>query len=244
MKRRTQSYKGEFTQQGFLKIWSMGERIILWDIMILFSIILLPLFGAYAAVNDPPFIIHYPKLNSVISVQDINIVVEIVSKSMDSLRVTLNDEETANVDVSRSTPQGRFAHFSYRLKAGTNSFRVEALSKGKIYHEEKVELFYYPKAAGPGMSPPAGYEASLFHLPSNENECRGCHDMQSGPVEPASVEKSPCHGCHKSLIEREVVHGPAAVFACVACHISKNRQSKYGVPEPVSEVCYGLLLVS
>jgi predicted CXXCH cytochrome family protein len=59
--------------------------------------------------------------------------------------------------------------------------------------------------------------AGSTHLPYAEKNCNGCHDRnkEGGLILPRAKL---CFACHTDFFKGKMLHGPAAVGACLSCH--------------------------
>lgn len=74
------------------------------------------------------------------------------------------------------------------------------------------------------------------HPPYTEKRCNDCHnkDAESGFV----VEKDAlCAHCHKGYPEGNFLHGPAAVGACLKCHLPHTSKNPSLLIKPKAELC-------
>ncbi|HXE96670.1 MAG TPA: cytochrome c3 family protein [Dongiaceae bacterium] len=74
------------------------------------------------------------------------------------------------------------------------------------------------------------------HPPYAEKRCDSCHnkETESGFV----VEKDVlCAHCHKGFPKGRFLHGPAAVGACLKCHLPHSSQNSSLLIKPKEELC-------
>jgi len=74
------------------------------------------------------------------------------------------------------------------------------------------------------------------HPPYAEKHCNNCHDKstESGFVVAA---EDLCAHCHKGFPAGEFLHGPAAVGACLKCHLPHSSQNPSLLVKPKGEIC-------
>jgi predicted CXXCH cytochrome family protein len=74
------------------------------------------------------------------------------------------------------------------------------------------------------------------HPPYAEKRCNDCHnkETESGFVVPADKL---CAHCHKDFPVGNFLHGPAAVGACLKCHVPHTSNNPSLLSKPPSEVC-------
>jgi len=77
---------------------------------------------------------------------------------------------------------------------------------------------------------PAGFNKDSFHSRDRETGCSGCHDLDAPPRD-APLPKKPgdmiCSACHWKIPTGKHIHGPAAVWNCLACHNPDVYPVKY-----------------
>ncbi|WP_328754550.1 cytochrome c3 family protein [Geomesophilobacter sediminis] len=78
--------------------------------------------------------------------------------------------------------------------------------------------------------------AASSHPPYAQKRCSNCHDKntESGFVTPADEL---CAHCHKNFPQGEYLHGPAAVGACLKCHVPHTSDNPSLIVKPKSEIC-------
>jgi len=78
--------------------------------------------------------------------------------------------------------------------------------------------------------------ATSEHPPYAEKRCSGCHDKnsESGFVVPLA---GLCAHCHKDFPQGDFIHGPAAVGACLKCHLPHKSDHPSLLVLSKSEVC-------
>lgn len=74
------------------------------------------------------------------------------------------------------------------------------------------------------------------HPPYEEKRCNDCHDKNtdSGFVAPA---KDLCFVCHKDFLHGSFAHGPAAVGACLTCHLPHSSPYVSLLKKPQGQIC-------
>jgi predicted CXXCH cytochrome family protein len=74
------------------------------------------------------------------------------------------------------------------------------------------------------------------HPPYAQKRCDNCHDKntESGFVVPAAEL---CAHCHTNFPRGEYLHGPAAVGACLKCHLPHNSDNPSLLVKPKGELC-------
>lgn len=74
------------------------------------------------------------------------------------------------------------------------------------------------------------------HPPYDEKRCDDCHDKntESGFV---TATKDLCAVCHTDLLKGTYAHGPAAVGACLKCHVPHNSPHRKLLSRPQADIC-------
>jgi predicted CXXCH cytochrome family protein len=74
------------------------------------------------------------------------------------------------------------------------------------------------------------------HPPYIEKRCNDCHnkETESGFV---VAREALCAHCHKGFPEGSFLHGPAAVGACLKCHVPHTAQNPNLLVKPKGELC-------
>jgi predicted CXXCH cytochrome family protein len=74
------------------------------------------------------------------------------------------------------------------------------------------------------------------HPPYAAKRCNDCHDKNtdSGFVVAADVL---CDHCHKGFLKGAFQHGPAAVGACLKCHLPHSSQNPSLLIKPKGQLC-------
>lgn len=77
---------------------------------------------------------------------------------------------------------------------------------------------------------PKGFNKEPFHSREHETGCSGCHELEA-PPRGAALPKKPedviCYACHRKIPTGKYIHGPAAVWNCLACHDPELYPVKY-----------------
>lgn len=77
-----------------------------------------------------------------------------------------------------------------------------------------------------------------MHKPEQEVFCTGCHNMNPTPAQLEEVgADNPCASCHKRILERKNVHGPAGAWQCVYCHDAKSSPVRYAPRSDKGDLC-------
>ena len=134
------------------------------------------------------------------------------------------------------TASGRHALQGVALVPGMNTITVSAFSPASKGSEKKTgyqvlatrTLAVYSRDGGYTAIPPS-FVDRFFHAPDQEAECAGCHRLEVGPED--RVYDKPdtvlCYSCHREMTTGKYIHGPAAVWNCLACHDPDQRPVRY-----------------
>jgi len=103
----------------------------------------------------------------------------------------------------------------------------------KEYHEQAVAE---ERMAAQKTKQVAQQVGESVHPPYGQKKCNNCHnkDTDSGFVVPL---KDLCAVCHKDFMKGKYHHGPAAVGACLECHLPHNSPNPKLLKLPAGEIC-------
>jgi predicted CXXCH cytochrome family protein len=79
-------------------------------------------------------------------------------------------------------------------------------------------------------------ENASSHPPYAEKRCKDCHDKNtdSGFITPL---KDLCAACHTDFLKGTYFHGPAAVGACLKCHVPHDSPNSTLLIRQKAEIC-------
>ncbi|MHB8845435.1 MAG: cytochrome c3 family protein [Nitrospirota bacterium] len=128
----------------------------------------------------------------------------------------------------------------------------ESAQDGKAKASEKSRTTRVTLAPGPGLAKqdftvvqtqllqvfnrdgglaaaPARFSPRYFHTGEQETECSGCHRLAAGPgdFQAKKPDDVLCRACHRDIIKAKYVHGPAALWYCLACHDPEASPVRY-----------------
>lgn len=151
---------------------------------------------------------------------------------IEGMVVDINGVASDVIDVSSPEYRAAFADFLIlqpELSAGKNLIEVRGLAGGKEVARQTADVFYLN--GDPTVVAPASYRPFVMHLPEKERQCEPCHVMNPDKVQLGSAEQgaNPCASCHKSLVDKKYVHGPAGVWGCGDCHDGSSRPARWQV---------------
>lgn len=152
-----------------------------------------------------------------------------VEPSLDGLTVGINGLKSDIIDISSAQYKAVFADFLILepdFAAGKNNIKLEGYSRGEVVRTTAAEIFYQKN---PYALPPGGFRPFVMHTPQREALCAPCHNMQptKEQLKESSADLNPCASCHKRMLNKKNVHGPAGVFRCTVCHDPLSRPAKY-----------------
>lgn len=156
------------------------------------------------------------------------------------ISLEINGAKSDILDVSSDAYRAAFADFLLlepSFEPGKNSITLKAHdASGKQIGEAKADIYY---KNDPYERPPEDFRPYVMHTPQREALCAPCHNMQPTQQQflESSVEKNPCGTCHRRMLQRKYVHGPAGVFECTFCHDPASKPSKYRYRAGDAKVC-------
>ncbi len=152
----------------------------------------------------------------------------------------INGAKSDILDISSDAYRAAFADFLLlepSFEPGKNSITLMAHdASGKQIGETKADIYY---KSDPYERPPDDFRHYVMHTSQREALCAPCHNMQPTQQQllESSVEKNPCGTCHRRMLKRKYVHGPAGVFECTFCHDPASRPSKYRYRAGDAKIC-------
>jgi predicted CXXCH cytochrome family protein len=168
----------------------------------------------------------YPKDHSLVG-RRVNVVLD--PTEIPLFQVTVNTTEYPAVDTST----GVHAYQGLPLEQGQNTITVKVLAPGDKDKRKPVvvasrSLTVYNREGS--FSPvPEGFTSVPFHTRERESSCGSCHRLEAtsqdmGADKPSDVL---CYSCHRDIPTGRHVHGPAALWNCLACHDPELYPAKY-----------------
>ncbi|MDH3999200.1 MAG: cytochrome C [Desulfuromonadales bacterium] len=158
---------------------------------------------------------------------------------VEGLTVAINGVDSDIIDISSTEYRQAFGDkliLMPEFDPGPNALVVKSYTQGKLVDRVEAEIFY---AVNPWDDTPEQYPPFVMHLPENEALCAPCHNMDPSPEEFNNYDprRNPCNSCHKRMIHRKHVHGPAGVLECATCHDATSRPAKYGIEGSGNSLC-------
>jgi predicted CXXCH cytochrome family protein len=205
------------------------------------------LVTALAASSSPaeqplpasPLSILYPKHQAAVG-RRVNIVIDPATdwSTIPYLQVIVGSTEYPLVDTSG----GRHAVQGVALSAGLNAITVRALARvsGKTHRNggagvpegylvlaSRTVAVYNREGSFDAL--PSSFAPQYFHTRENEEICAACHRLavETQDRQPKKPEGVLCYGCHREIPSGKRIHGPAAVWNCLACHDPDLSPVKY-----------------
>lgn len=175
--------------------------------------------------------IFYPADGTYITRSNFVVIKAGKTPAIDGMIVELNGGRTDLIDVSSPEYRAAFDDFLIlqpEFEPGENSIKVEGFAGGSKVSEAAVKVYYLKELT---EVPPSNYQPFVMHTAKNEQLCASCHNMQPDKVELQTVAagQNPCASCHKRMLNRKHVHGPAGVYRCTYCHQSDSKPQRYEV---------------
>ncbi|WP_305044171.1 cytochrome c3 family protein [Geoalkalibacter sp.] len=155
--------------------------------------------------------------------------------------VNLNGTESDLIDISDEVYRNAFGDIIILIPAwnpGRNQIVVAAFKEDRRVAREAATIVYLPSL---NTYPPKDFAAFVMHSAQGEALCAPCHHMNPTPAQLRgdTAATNPCGDCHKGMLERKYVHGPAGVWDCVSCHASDSRPNRYRLTASEAELCNG-----
>ena len=229
--RRNHRCRGGFREHMVKNKWFIGLSM-----TITFAVLLIvATSSANQPLLAPSLTILYPKHNSAVG-KRVNFVLDPMTDwatvPFFQVSVGANDYPVVDTSTSRHAVQGLL------LQPGVNLITVKALAplpgveKGEVSQKYQVlvsqSITVYNRE-GTFSIVPEIYRPQYFHSREHESDCSGCHRMDAEPKDQdaANPEDVLCYTCHRSIPSGKHIHGPAAVWNCLACHNPDLYPVKY-----------------
>ena len=206
------------------------ERVGIIAIMLLLAY---PLVVVAQTASSSPLSLLYPKHQSVVG-KRVNVVLDPATdwSAVPFFQVKVGSTSYPMID----TASGRHALQGVALEPGMNTITVSVLAAPTEKRSKKDEyrvvatqtVAVYSRDGGFTTVPPA-FTLRAFHEPDQETLCGNCHRMEVGPEDRShrKPEDVLCFSCHREVPTGRHIHGPAAVWDCLACHDPEQRPVRY-----------------
>jgi len=152
------------------------------------------------------------------------------NNAVDGVIVEINGFRSGLLDISSPEYKAVFQDFLIlepEYSSGKNVIVVEGYKQGAVVGKLSTEIYFQ---ANPNVFPPPKYRPFVMHVSQKEALCSSCHEMSPTMEDLRNYSSAnPCAACHKNLLNKKYVHGPAGVYQCVSCHDPSTRPSKYKV---------------
>ncbi len=181
----------------------------------------------------------YPEDGTFVVRSDFMIVKGGAEPPLDGLTIEINGLKSGLIDISNPEYKKIFADFLIlepEFEPGKNSISLEGYAQGEVVRKVAGEIYFLKDPYG---LPPSGYRPYVMHTPQREALCAPCHNMSPTPqqLQISSADQNPCGSCHKRMLDKKQVHGPAGVFRCTTCHDPNSKPSKYKTSGGNEESC-------
>jgi len=196
--------------------------------------------GSFGAAPAAGLEVVYPADKTAVEKSDYLIIKGGDAPPLDAMVIVINDVASDPIDISSAEYQAAFADrliLQPEFDEGKNRVMVQGYKGGKQVSEVKADLFYRKDPLAPL---PEGFVPFVMHTPEREAKCAACHNMAPDKVELAQPDpaSNPCGSCHRRMLNRKHVHGPAGAMQCASCHSMKAVGGrKYQVPENGARLC-------
>jgi predicted CXXCH cytochrome family protein len=130
--------------------------------------------------------------------------------------------------------------FSEELHPGMNLLYLwTSNTQGDFVLQDSIRCFFSMEVDTEDV--PETFQARAFHLPENEEDCNGCHDLELPATviaEESSIEEY-CITCHQPMQTLSSVHSPVEEWECLSCHdaTAEKRFALYADKDYGSALC-------
>lgn len=190
-----------------------------------------------------PFEVVVPENNSLFEGELSNIVLRLNIIGIDKISIMgASSKETTLKNISVKKNQ-KYVCKTIKLAMGPNKITINAIKEHKVIGTKTLTVFYRSDVSKKFTINPLQFLKKPFHKLDNYKLCNKCHKLElpdaidSAPVFLSKKEDSICYNCHKGITNYSNIHGPAAAWACKACH-NKKSDSLYGTLTPINDLCF------
>ncbi len=154
------------------------------------------------------------------------------SEDLTGMTVAINGARSGLIDVSAPRYRQAFQDMLIlqpQFVPGRNKVEVAAYAGQQVFAEAEAEVFYVN--GDPTATAPEAYEPFVMHVSETEALCAPCHEMDPDRVQQkmSTQETNSCARCHKRMLDKKHVHGPAGVYECLYCHSDEGEKGRYSV---------------
>lgn len=167
-----------------------------------------------------------PEDKSFVKTPYLYVIAKIEREDATHVMVTVNDIKSPLIYIAGNDYKALFKDYiiiDIELDNGENLVGVSLFKDGRFLEDKKI-LVNFIKSP---QRIPNNAKKYYFHKEINERECFTCH---------ASIQN--CAECHKRIISKKYVHGPAGSGDCNVCHMEEKKDDvKYKVSEDINNIC-------
>ena len=169
-----------------------------------------------------------------------HMIIKFNEHDLTGVRITVNGVASDVLEVGTPEYRKLFQDFFIAQAIwddGLNKLQVELFRGGQKIETTATDIYFVPE--GNNRQAPPGFAANTMHVPTLEQQCVACHNMNATPAQMNSnvAKNNPCFRCHTKLVNFKYVHGPVGTYSCGYCHSSKGTP-KYAVPKQGAALCY------
>ena len=181
------------------------------------------------SADQPRVPVLYPRDNTIVG-RRVNVVLDPAAVS--AFQVNVDGHKYPVVDTSAT---GAHALQGLELKPGVNSIIISLLTPSLVAKDKaryltvasrEVKVF---NGEGNFSGVPDGFTRDPFHTREQEAACSDCHrlEVSSQDVDHKKPDEVLCFTCHRNIPTGKNIHGPAAIWDCLACHDPDLYPAKY-----------------
>lgn len=156
------------------------------------------------------------------------VVGKVNNPSATHLVITVNDLKSPMINIKDPEYVNQFKDYfiiDLELEDGENIIGVKAFKDNIQIEEKKIKVNKIGKYEGTSLS----MKKYSFHISEKEEKCSACH----------KIDRESCLECHKSIISRKYVHGPAGSGDCDVCHDYNEKDGyKFKLKEKIEDICF------
>ncbi len=186
--------------------------------------------GAAVSSEQSDIPVLYPKDNSIVGTR-VNVVIDPAHDWSGTAFFQVSTDGYRSDFIDPST--GRHAVQGIALEPGINKITIKTFAaadeKKNLTQTSARQITVYSAGLSPFIPAPKDFSSEPFHSKEQEEVCSGCHRMDAGPDDAAHLraEDVLCYTCHRNVPTGDYIHGPAAVWNCLACHNPDLEPYKY-----------------
>jgi len=193
----------------------------------LFFLLSLIFFSLYLNSKVGALSIITPDDKTYVDTPFIYIVGRLENPDVSHITVSINDLKSPMINVKDSEYVAQFKDYfiiDVELDEGENLVGITSYKDRKVIEDKKLVVYYKKN----NTVLPKNVMRFFFHRAEKEKECLNCH----------KIAKDTCLECHKTMVSKKYVHGPAGSGDCDVCHsFGENEKVKYTVKSDYNELC-------